>query len=223
MSSSIENQLPRILILGAASAWIGQAVELAEESGYRVGAVVDNLGSPLDLDLGDVPLHFLKALPDALRELPAVCCVGTPDYRRLIVRQAVEVGITCYVTLAHPRAYVSRSARAGIGSILSPQASLGAGARLGDHVQIRASAVVGHDTIIGDYVTVAPGAVVGGLVQIEDGVSIGLGARILPRLRIGANAAIAAGAVVTADVPASTVVAGAPATTKQESILSYRG
>ena len=41
--------------------------------------------------------------------------------------------------------------------------------------------------------------------------SIGSGATILPNLTIGENAMVAAGAVVTRDVPANAVVAGCPA------------
>lgn len=41
--------------------------------------------------------------------------------------------------------------------------------------------------------------------------SIGSGATILPNLTIGENALVAAGAVVTRDVPANAIVAGCPA------------
>lgn len=41
--------------------------------------------------------------------------------------------------------------------------------------------------------------------------SIGSGATILPNLTIGENAMVAAGAVVTRDVPANAIVAGCPA------------
>jgi acetyltransferase-like isoleucine patch superfamily enzyme len=40
---------------------------------------------------------------------------------------------------------------------------------------------------------------------------IGAGATVLPGVTVGENAVVAAGAVVTADVPANTVVAGIPA------------
>jgi acetyltransferase-like isoleucine patch superfamily enzyme len=46
---------------------------------------------------------------------------------------------------------------------------------------------------------------------IEPGASIGAGAVILPGLRIGAGAMVGAGAVVTRDVPAGSVVVGNPA------------
>ena len=48
-------------------------------------------------------------------------------------------------------------------------------------------------------------------IAIEDNVWIGGGAILLPGVRIGRNAVVGAGAVVTRDVPANTVVAGNPA------------
>lgn len=45
---------------------------------------------------------------------------------------------------------------------------------------------------------------------VESGASIGANATILPGLRIGANAMVGAGAVVTNDVPPNTVVVGNP-------------
>jgi len=50
-----------------------------------------------------------------------------------------------------------------------------------------------------------------GPVTLERGSFVGAGALILPGLRIGAAAFVAAGAVVTKDVPPRTVVAGVPA------------
>ena len=48
-------------------------------------------------------------------------------------------------------------------------------------------------------------------VVIDNNVWIGAGAILLPGVRIGANAIVAAGSVVTKDVEASTIVAGNPA------------
>ena len=48
-------------------------------------------------------------------------------------------------------------------------------------------------------------------IHIDDNVWIGAGATVLPRVTLGRNSIIAAGAVVTKNVPPYTVVAGNPA------------
>jgi acetyltransferase-like isoleucine patch superfamily enzyme len=55
-----------------------------------------------------------------------------------------------------------------------------------------------------DYITAAP-------IRIETNVWIGAAATVLPGVTIGADAVVAAGAVVTHDVAAATLVAGVPA------------
>ncbi len=50
-----------------------------------------------------------------------------------------------------------------------------------------------------------------GCIEIMDNVFIGTGSIIMPNVRIGENSIIAAGSVVTKDVPAGTIVAGVPA------------
>ena len=50
-----------------------------------------------------------------------------------------------------------------------------------------------------------------GCIEVMDNVFIGLGAIIMPNVRIGEKCIIAAGSVVTKDVPSNSVVAGVPA------------
>jgi acetyltransferase-like isoleucine patch superfamily enzyme len=54
-------------------------------------------------------------------------------------------------------------------------------------------------------------SLVPGKIHIKQNAWIGAGATILPGVTIGENAVVAAGAVVTKDVPANAVVAGIPA------------
>ena len=50
-----------------------------------------------------------------------------------------------------------------------------------------------------------------GCIEVMDNVFIGSNSTILPNVKIGPNALIAAGSVVTKDVPENSVVAGVPA------------
>jgi serine O-acetyltransferase len=77
--------------------------------------------------------------------------------------------------------------------------------------------VVHRNAVIGNNVYVGPGVTIGGrsgyavLPVIEDDVFIGAGARVLGPLTVGRNSVVGANAVVVADVPANSVVAGIPA------------
>lgn len=50
-----------------------------------------------------------------------------------------------------------------------------------------------------------------GTIEIFDHVMIGAGSKILPNVKIGPNVIVAAGSIVTKDVPPNSVVAGVPA------------
>lgn len=116
-----------------------------------------------------------------------------------------------FMTLVHPRAYVSPLASLGGGVFVGANSAIAPGTRLDDHVFVNRGVTVGHDNRIASYTRIQPGANVGGLSRIGTGVTIGIGATLVERLRIGDGAVIAAGAVVLADVAARTMVAGVPA------------
>ena len=80
---------------------------------------------------------------------------------------------------------------------------------IGDNCLIAHGAtILSHD---GALRLISPGADRAGTVVIGNNVFVGVNAIILRNVTIGDNSVIAAGAVVTKDVPAATVVAGNPA------------
>lgn len=104
---------------------------------------------------------------------------------------------------------------------------------VGDRCKIQNGAQLFHGLALGDGVFVGPGVIFTndlrpravtpegalkgpsdwtvGATRVEDGAAIGAGAIVLPGVRVGRWAMIAAGAVVTRDVPAHGLVAGSPA------------
>lgn len=81
--------------------------------------------------------------------------------------------------------------------------SIGNGSLIGMNVAI---ATLNHGLLLETRGTTTPAP-----VALGENVWIGSNATILPGVTIGDNSVIAAGAVVTKDVPANTVVAGVPA------------
>lgn len=93
------------------------------------------------------------------------------------------------------------------------------GAVVGDGTMLDMNCVVGARAMVGANCHIGAGAVLAGVLEppsatpvvIEDDVLIGANAVILEGIRVGEGSVVAAGAVVTEDVPPHAVVAGQPA------------
>ena len=130
-------------------------------------------------------------------------------------------------------AQIREDARLGTGCIVGRGAYVGTGVQIGDNVKLQNYALVYEPAVLGDGVFVGPAAVLtndeyprsvdpeGNLkrgadwhavaVTVGDGASIGARAVCVAPVTIGRWALVAAGAVVTRDVPDYALVAGVPA------------
>ncbi|MDR2361796.1 MAG: 2,3,4,5-tetrahydropyridine-2,6-dicarboxylate N-acetyltransferase [Prevotellaceae bacterium] len=107
----------------------------------------------------------------------------------------------------------------GDNAVIMMGAVINIGAVVGRNTMIDMNAVLGGRAEVGDNCHIGAGAVLAGVIEppsarpvvVEDDVVIGANAVALEGVRIGKGAVVAAGAVVTKDVPPDTVVAGVPA------------
>jgi acetyltransferase-like isoleucine patch superfamily enzyme len=129
-----------------------------------------------------------------------------------------------FVTGHH--ALVREETTLGEDVLVGTQAVIDGATSVGDGVSIQTGVYVPRETTIGDRVFLGPNAtllndpypvrqdvdLVG--PTLEGGVSVGANATILPGVTVGEGSFVAAGAVVTEDVPPQRLVAGVPGRTR---------
>lgn len=87
---------------------------------------------------------------------------------------------------------------------------------IGKCTLINLNVTIGHDVVIDKYVEISPGVNISGNCRIGSFTNIGTNSIILPKVKIGSNVIVAAGSVVTKDIPDNQMVAGVPAIFKKE-------
>ena len=133
--------------------------------------------------------------------------MDTPPYRRFVIgRKSVVESFSC-INNAVGDVVIGDYTRIGLHNTIIGPVTIGSHVNLAQGITVTA---LNHNfsepgqRIDEQGITTSP-------VVIADDVWIGANAVILPGVSIGRHAVVAAGAVVTKDVPAGTLVAGVPA------------
>ncbi len=195
--------LPGSVVLGASVVGEGSIVDCCAVIGYPRRALLRAAGGFEELDAGSAGARLGRGV---------VVRSGTIVYEGAELGDRVETG---------HHAVIREETVVGEETIVGSHAVLDGRVRVGRRVRIETGAYLPPGTVVGDNVFIGPRAVftndryppsrrLQGAV-VEEGAVIGANATILPGVRIGRRAVVAAGAVVTRDVPPETVVAGAPA------------
>lgn len=211
------NTFPRQVILYGGTGQAKVIRPIIELHGASVVAVFDDtpgLASPFP----DVPIYRgWEELPNWLvardpYEIGFCVTIGNPHGRaRLRIHdQLAALGLQP-VTVVHPTAWIADNAEIGIGCQILAGAIVCAEAKLGRACIVNTGASVDHEDILEDGAELAPGATLCGIVHMGVASWVCAGATVLPRISIGADAIVGAGAVVTRDVPPATTVVGVPA------------
>ena len=205
----------RVLGLGAGGHAAVVIEALRAMGGYEIVGLTDPRRELWGSSLLDVPIvgddgelaEYHRTVSHAFIGLGGASDTGP---RRRLYELARENGFDM-VSVVHPTAVVSSSARVGDGAMLLALAVVNANSELGDDVLVNTGAIVEHDCRIGDHVHVASGARLASAVVVGPEAHIGAGSTVLQGRTIGARAVVGAGAVVTHDVDDGAVVVGVPA------------
>lgn len=196
--------MKRLLIIGASGH--GKVVaDIARLNGYQEIALLDD--NPEIKRCGEYCV--LGTSGDANNmEGDVFVAIGNADIRQRIQQSFSAERV---VTLIHPTAVVSDSARIGRGIVVMAGAVINPGAVIGEGCIINTSSSVDHDCKIGSYVHIAVGAHVAGSVEIGDKTWIGAGATVSNNVSICGGCMIGAGAVVVENITKRGTYMGVPA------------
>ena len=137
----------------------------------------------------------------------AVIGVGqldSSDIRRRLSLNLKEYGFNL-PTIISPKAYISKGAQIGIGTIVMHHALVNAGAKIGDNCIINSKANIDHNSIIESDCHISTGAIVNGDCLIGRGTFLGSGSVVKQGCTIGENSIIGMLTSVRNDVSANSL------------------
>lgn len=211
------NKLPPKVVLWGGTGQAKVVRPIIEYYGSKVIAVFDdtlNLKPPfpdVELSFGwDGFNEWIKKQND--KNIGFCIAIGNPHGRmRIQLHERLIAEGLQPITIAHPSAQIAQNAFIEAGCQFMAGAIINPEARLGRQCIINTNASVDHECILEDGVELSPGATLCGLVHIGINGWVCAGSTVLPRIKIGADAVIGAGAVVIKDVPDGKTVVGIPA------------
>jgi sugar O-acyltransferase (sialic acid O-acetyltransferase NeuD family) len=124
--------------------------------------------------------------------------------------QLLENSGATLATIFSPKAYVSRYAQVGKGTIVMHGVIVNASAKVGENCILNTACDIEHDTIIGNHTHISTYAVINGGCIIGDEVFVGSNATIANKVSLGNNIVISSGASVIKDIDESGTYAGNP-------------
>jgi len=191
--------LKEIIILGAGGHCRSLIDVIELEKKYKIAGIIDN-----DLDIGykildynvigrDVDLEKLRKKYEY-----AVIGVGqikTPRVRIKLFNLLKKLEYKLPVIIS-PRAYVSKYAKIGEGTVIMHDALINSNVKIGKNCIINTKALIEHDCKIEDNCHISTGAIVNGGVVVGEGSFIGSNAVTKENIKIPEKSFIKAGSVV---------------------------
>lgn len=209
------------IVYGISTDYLFDVVDSIERLGWTVTAYIKNIENGSVPDEVS-PIHSIPEIMPEWLSLPVIFPPLTPSFRMKMKAEAEKIGFSNFTNLIDPTSIISKRATlASQGLLVNVGTIVAARAKIGAFSVLNRGVSIGHDTVLEEYVTFGPAAVCCGSAIIGKGTFIAAGAVILPKVRIGNDCIIGAGAVVTKDIGSKCLAIGNPARIIKEGICGY--
>jgi sugar O-acyltransferase (sialic acid O-acetyltransferase NeuD family) len=177
---------------------------------YVVKGFLDDKTDALDGMAGYPPIidsveHYTPQQDDVF-----TCALGDADWKKHYVEIILKKGGE-FINVIHNTATIGRNTIIGTGCIFCEYVSISCDIVVKDFVTIQSNANVGHDARVDNYCHLGVRAFMGGGSHLGDVSTIQTSAIVLPKIRVGTNCMVGAGAVVIKKVKDGETVYGNPA------------
>lgn len=204
---------------------LGSNIEFGNNVTIHNNVIIgDNVRIDDNVVLGKLPMAAVNSAVTKKTTLPSLkigsgCIIGT----NAVIYQGANIGSNCLVAdLSSIRELVSIGEKTivGRGVAIENKCTIGSNCKLETNAYITAYSIIEDNVFIAPGVKTSNDNFVGRTKERFDnfkgviarkGARIGVGAVILPGIELGEDCLVAAGSLVTKNVPAKKIVAGVPA------------
>jgi len=183
------------------------AAKDGKEEPYHILGFINDI--PDALDNSEIDLPIIGTLKDwrPIGDEVYALGIGTPASKKKIVEMLKNRGCK-FETIIAPYVIMPDYTEIGEGCLIKAY-HIASGVKIGNFVNMHGSMIM-PGAVVGDYSTTTGFAVVENAI-VGEGVYIGSHSVIMDGVKVGDNVNVAAGSIVTKDVPSDTKVFGFPA------------
>ena len=167
----------------------------------------DQEAIPVPKGFEQIPLSQLKANPT---DFEVVIGVGEREVRAKIIKLLAGLNFY-YPIVVHPRAYVSKSATIGQGTVVFSNSYIGPEVQIGDFVIINTNTIVEHNASVSNSAVLSPSVTMAGSSTVGESTFIGMGSCVSANVQIGDHCVIGANSFVNSHIPSHSKAFGTPA------------
>jgi len=175
--------------------WLDNSKEIGETVfGYKV------LGKTSDL------FRSLENYPDAHYFL----AISNNWSRYLVYTEFKELVDIKWTSIIHSNAYISSTAKIGVGVLMLSGVNLGPGCIVDDFCILNTSSSLDHDSRMASFSSLLPGVITAGNVSIGLRTCICIGSSISHSVEVGDDVCVGGGSLVLKNIPSNIFGYGVP-------------
>lgn len=201
----------RVLLIGGGGGGGTLAVDAIQRTTHqRAVGILDNNAALHGKTMLGVPIlgpnsQAKKLYEEGFFDAAIIMVTANLEERERMFTDLRAQGIP-FTNVIDPSVEIRANVTIGTGNLIMANGFLAACVTLGDNNFLASHTCIEHHSIIGNHCTFGPRSTTSGAVVIGDKVKFGMGVLVEPYLTIGSHSLIPSGAVVTAPIPANSVL-----------------